>query len=79
MQFKVSGPWFVRASANHVFTRHNIFSGPSVTQNNYRAGAGIVYSFGTRHGESATRVPAPSAPADTQPPTPHATTPARRN
>jgi hypothetical protein len=78
VQFKVSGRWSVRASADYVFTRHNIFGGPSATQNNYRAGVGIVYGFGTRHGESAMRVPEPSAPADTQPPTPHATTPAER-
>jgi hypothetical protein len=79
VQFRVSGPWSVRASADYVFTRHNIFGGPSVTQNNYRAGVGIVYSFGTRHGERAMRVPAPPAPANTQPPpTPHATPPAQR-
>src|SRR6202035_944953 len=48
IQWKVSGPWSVRGSADYVFTRHNIFGGPSVTQNNYRASAGIVYSFGVR-------------------------------
>jgi hypothetical protein len=37
VQFKVSGPWSIRASADYVFTRHNIFVGSSVTQNNYRA------------------------------------------
>jgi len=46
VQWKVSGPWSVRASADYVFTRHNIFGGPSVTQDNYRASVGIVYSFG---------------------------------
>jgi hypothetical protein len=45
-QFKISGPWSVRVSADYAFTRHNIFGGPSVTQNNYRAGLGIVYSVG---------------------------------
>lgn len=55
VQWKVSGPWSVRASADYVFTRHNIFGGPSVTQNNYRAGAGIVYSFG---GKRASAPPA---------------------
>jgi hypothetical protein len=49
VQWKVSGPWSVRASVDYVFTRHNIFGGPSFTQNNYRASAGIVYSFGMRH------------------------------
>lgn len=46
VQFKVSGPWSVRASGDYVFTRHNIFGGSSVTQNNFRAGVGLVYSFG---------------------------------
>jgi hypothetical protein len=72
VQFKVSGPWSVRASADYVFTRHNIFGGPSVTQNNYRAGAGIVYSFGGKHAsESPSRVTQPSAaPPVNPPPTP---------
>jgi len=39
---RVSGRWSVRLSADYVFTRHNIFGGPSYTQNNFRAGAGIV-------------------------------------
>jgi len=87
VQFKVSGPWSIRASADYVFTRHNIFGGPSVTQNNFRAGAGIVYSFGVRHeSEMSAGVAQPSAPAKTksqepppqqspppQPPTPRAT------
>lgn len=65
VQFKVSGPWSVRASFDYVFTRHNILGGPSVTQNNYRAGVGIVYSFG---GRRAVEAPAqPSAPPVTAP------------
>lgn len=36
----------VRGSADYAFTRHNIFGGPRVTQNNIRASAGIVYRFG---------------------------------
>jgi hypothetical protein len=62
VQFKVSGHWSIRASADYVFTRHNIFGGPSVTQNNYRAGAGIVYSFGGRHAAEPVRVAPPSPP-----------------
>lgn len=62
IQWKVSGPWSVRASADYVFTRHNIFGGPSVTQNNYRAGAGIVYSFGGRRSAEQERAPQMSAP-----------------
>jgi hypothetical protein len=35
-----------RASADYLFSRHNILGGSSVTQNNVRASVGIVYSFG---------------------------------
>ncbi len=63
VQWKVSGPWSVRAGADYVFTRHNIFGGPSVTQNNVRASVGIVYSFGrTEHAAAAPRQSAPLAP-----------------
>jgi len=46
VEWKVSGPWSVRASTDYVFTRHNLFGASSRTQNNFRAGAGIVYSLG---------------------------------
>ena len=68
VQFKISGPWSIRASADYVFTRHNIFGGPSVTQNNYRAGAGIVYTFGGRH--AVEPVVRPSAPPPVRTPVP---------
>jgi Outer membrane protein beta-barrel domain len=32
VQWRVSGPFSIRASADYVFTRHNILGGPSVTQ-----------------------------------------------
>ena len=48
VQLRVMGPWSFRASADYAFTRHNVFGGPSVTQNNFRAGVGIVYSFGAK-------------------------------
>jgi hypothetical protein len=74
VQWKVSGPWSVRASADYVFTRHNIFGGPSITQNNYRASVGIVYSFGARHASERpanvsqpTAAPARTGPTNTQP------------
>lgn len=57
VQWRVSGPWSVRASGDYVFTRHNIFGGPSVTQNNFRAGIGIVYSFGARRAREVGYVP----------------------
>ncbi len=60
VQQKVSGPFSIRASADHVFTRHNILGGPSVTQNNVRVSVGIVYSFG-RTGD-ATSSPHSTAP-----------------
>ena len=63
IQWKVSRPWSVRASADYAFTRHNIFGGPSVTQNNVRVSVGIVYSFGGReHANAVSGHSAPSAP-----------------
>ena len=53
LQWRVSGPFSVRAGADYVFSRHNILGGPSVTQNNVRASVGIVYSFGGRGHTSA--------------------------
>lgn len=64
IQWKVSGLWSVRASADYAFTRHNIFGGPSVTQNNVRASVGIVYSFGrTQHVTASPRQSAPITPS----------------
>jgi hypothetical protein len=40
------GHWAIRASADYVLSRHNIFGGPAFTQNNFRVGGGIVYVFG---------------------------------
>lgn len=63
VQWKVSGPFSFRASADYVFTRHNILGGPSVTQNNVRASVGIVYSFGrTNHESASPRQPTPITP-----------------
>jgi PDZ domain len=53
VQWRVSGPFSLRASADYVFSRHNILGGSSVTQNNVRASVGIVYSFGGRGHASA--------------------------
>ncbi len=47
VQWRVSGPLSFRSSVDYAFSRHNIFGGPSFTQNNVRASVGIVYSFGT--------------------------------
>jgi len=35
-----------RASADYVFSRHNIFGGSPFTQNNFRASVGVVFTFG---------------------------------
>jgi opacity protein-like surface antigen len=60
VQSRVSGNWSVRASADYVFSRHNIFGGRSYTQNNFRVGAGIVYSFGGVAKEAQSPAPATS-------------------
>jgi hypothetical protein len=69
IQPRLSRNWSFRAGGDYVLTRHNILDGPRFTQHNFRAGVGIVYSFGgvhegaesarittgpTRSGESAT-------------------------
>jgi hypothetical protein len=45
-EWPTSKRWGVRVSADYSFSRHNIFGGPSYTQNNFRVGAGFVYRFG---------------------------------
>jgi hypothetical protein len=40
------GHWAIRSSADYAISRHNIFGGPAVTQNNFRVSGGIVYVFG---------------------------------
>jgi hypothetical protein len=51
-------PWSFRLSGDYVFTRHNILGGPSVTQNNFHAGIGIAYSFGSKAARDQTSTPA---------------------
>jgi hypothetical protein len=48
-QWRFSRRLSLRASADYVFTRHNILGGSSVTQNNVRASVGIIYSFGLKN------------------------------
>jgi hypothetical protein len=36
----------IEASVDYAFSRHNIFGGPAVTQNNVRLAGGLVYRFG---------------------------------
>ena len=68
---KISGPWAVRVSADYVFTRHNILGGSAYTQNNYRATAGIAYTFGgSSKGKSSSRDDAAPSHASTALPVP---------
>jgi opacity protein-like surface antigen len=53
IQWPVAQHWAVRGSADYVLTQHNIFGGPSFTQNNFRASAGIVFTFGGTRESSA--------------------------
>lgn len=46
LQWKVAQRWSIRISSDYIFTRHNIFGGDRVTQNNVRASVGVVYGFG---------------------------------
>jgi opacity protein-like surface antigen len=60
VQWKVAPQWAVRASADYVLTRHNIFelldvpSGSAITQNNFRVSVGVVFFIGGI-GESSPR------------------------
>lgn len=45
----------VRTSVDYVLTRHNFATSGGLSQNNVKAGAGIVWFFGGRPGKSATR------------------------
>jgi hypothetical protein len=62
VEWGVSNHLAVRGSVDYAFSRHNIFGGPSYTQNNVRAGAGLVYTFGGR-GQVGAR---PSRPETTR-------------
>jgi opacity protein-like surface antigen len=55
VEVKVARQWAVRASADYVLTRHNVFElpGTSFTQNNFRASAGVVFYIFGGTGESA--------------------------
>jgi Outer membrane protein beta-barrel domain/PDZ domain len=69
VQWKVSNHLSVRASADYVFTRHNIFGGSALTQDNFRAGVGLVYSFGRTGPADTTPRPERSSSARTKPTT----------
>jgi PDZ domain len=51
VEWKLYRSLWLRPSADYVFSKHNFAaalgaSGPSFTQNNFRVGIGLVYSFG---------------------------------
>jgi hypothetical protein len=48
VQWKVGESWSVRTSVDYVFARHQIPTLSSFTENNFRVGAGVIYSFGGR-------------------------------
>jgi len=55
----------IRGSADYAFTRHNIFGGPAVTQNNFRVAVGVVFTFGHMGGAASPiqhKQPMPGAP-----------------
>jgi hypothetical protein len=47
-EWPVHRNWAFRASGDYVFTRHDLLSITSFTQNNFRASVGVVYRFGSR-------------------------------
>ncbi len=58
----------LRASADYALSRHNIFGGPSVSQNNFRTSIGIVFNLGaTRSQRSNAPSPAPHSPSQAAP------------
>jgi len=48
IQLPVDNRFAFRLGADYVFSEHNILSGASVTRNNFRASAGIVFNLGNR-------------------------------
>jgi PDZ domain-containing protein/outer membrane protein with beta-barrel domain len=64
VEWRFSRSLGLRMSADYLFTHHNLFGGSSALQNNVRASAGLVYSFGGNTG------PEQKAPAAHQRPEP---------
>jgi len=70
VQQRVAPHWALRASADYVLTRHNIFrvvdpSAPAFTQDNFRVSVGIVFTFGgEREVRGRSRAQSSRAPAE---------------
>ncbi|MFZ0818407.1 MAG: PDZ domain-containing protein [Candidatus Sulfotelmatobacter sp.] len=56
--FKITNRIGVEGGADYLVTRHNLLGGSAVTQNHYRALAGVVFTFGSA-GASAEQSPQP--------------------
>ncbi len=48
IQVPMSDRFAFRVGADYVFSQHNIFGAPSITNNNFRASVGIVFNLGSR-------------------------------
>jgi opacity protein-like surface antigen len=66
LEWNVSRIFGLRTSADYMFTRHNLFGGPALLQNDLRASVGVVYRFG---GSNAPESRPPSPRASTPKPT----------
>jgi S1-C subfamily serine protease len=49
----------VRSTVDYALTRHNIFGGPSYSQNNIRVGLGFAYTFGRERSIAAIKSQSP--------------------
>ena len=71
MQFPFTQLLSIRTSADYALSRHNIFGGSSVGQNNFRASVGIVYNFGgSRRPRTSAFPPATHSPISPTKPSP---------
>ena len=59
IQKRIRGNWSVRVSGDYVASNHNLTGSGSYQQNNFRASAGIVYSFGGGRTSSNSPTPKP--------------------
>ena len=72
IQQNIASHWALRASADYVLTRHNIFrvvnpSAPAFTQNNFRFSAGVVFTFGAPSFHRSARVRSEPHPESKKP------------
>src|ERR1700730_5195382 len=58
--FKISKGIAVEGGGDYLITRHNLLGGSAVTQNHYRAIAGVVFTFGSLGASAEPSQPAPA-------------------